>query len=236
LLQVFARLSKKEIPESWPQSQQLEKEKAADEEKAASEESSAQVEPESKPESATSTEASSTFNAKTAASRVENELSEDEQYSAFLRTLPCQVLRPCAEKTTPTIAPSPLFRPGERYNQYLRSLPVANLARPGSTDVPHASPVCKPGTLSALRARKLKTERSSEYEELENGTRFHPWQALEIISDLMTAMVLHFMQAGVRPRQRKRHDGDDNEDYDELAMTSNLREVGRHASEKALEG
>ena len=42
-LQVFARLSKKEIPESWPQSQhQLEKEKAADEEKAASEESAVQ--------------------------------------------------------------------------------------------------------------------------------------------------------------------------------------------------
>jgi len=100
--------------------------------------------------------------------------------------------------------------------------------------------------LSALRARKLKAERSSEYEELENGTRFHPWQALEIISGLMTAMVLHFMEAGVRPRQREagvrprrrgRHDSDDSDDPDvELTMASDLGKVGRHASEKALEG
>jgi hypothetical protein len=158
-------------------------------------------------------------------------------YNAFLRTLPCQVLRPCAEKTTPAVAPSPLFRPGERYNQFLRSLPVANLARPGSTAVPDPSPVYKPGTFSALRARKLRAERSSEYEELENGTRFHPWQALEIISGLMTAMVLHFMEAGVRQRRRGRHDSDDSDDPDvELTMASDLGKVGRHASEKALEG
>ena len=78
----------------------------------------------------------------------------------------------------------------------------------------------------------------AEQEELEGGICFHPWYALEVICGLMGGLVLSFMKVGIESAPRTRHGGhydSDDDDYYHQPL-STAKEIGRHASEKALEG